>query len=208
MHASSVSVCPQANTTVSSDYIFDGAKGDYSEDDATAPLNVYGQTKLDMEKAVMEANPDALILRTAVVYGPEKQGKNFVYQLCRKLKAGEGMKVMTDQVSSPTYNRDLAKMTRLLVDSGAPGGIYHACGPNQLSRHEFACEAAKALELDVSLIATVTTPELNQKATRPLAAGMRVDKVVSMLDGFKPKSVAEAIADWQANPGDSIPLGK
>ena len=56
--------------------------------------------------------------------------------------------------------------------------------------------------------AGLTTPELNQKATRPLAAGMRVDKVVGLLDGFKPKTIKEAIADWTANPGDSVPLGQ
>ena len=86
----------------STDYVFDGGeakgRGPYSEDDAPSPLNVYGSSKLAGEAAVLAADPTALVIRTNVVYGPEGNGKNFVYQLCRKLQAAEGMNVPGDQV--------------------------------------------------------------------------------------------------------------
>ena len=73
------------------------------------------------EAAVLAADPTALVLRTNVVYGPEKVGKNFVYQLVRKLKGGESMNVPEDQVNTPTYNRDLADATKRLIECGASG---------------------------------------------------------------------------------------
>lgn len=73
------------------------------------------------EAAVLAADPEALVIRTNVVYGPEGNGKNFLYQLCRKLQAGESMNVPVDQVGTPTYNRDLALATKLLVEADAKG---------------------------------------------------------------------------------------
>ena len=111
----------------STDYVFDGgykqsaAKGPYSEADPVAPLNVYGSSKLEGERALLAADPTALAIRTNVVYGPEGVGKNFVYQLARKLAAGEAMNVPSDQVNTPTYNRDLAAATKMLLESGASG---------------------------------------------------------------------------------------
>ena len=82
----------------STDYVFDGKAGPYAESDASAPLNVYGASKLAGEAAVLAADPAALVIRTNVVYGPEAVGKNFAYQLVRKLKAKESMSVPDDQV--------------------------------------------------------------------------------------------------------------
>merc|ERR1712060_676116 len=157
---------------------------------------------------VLAIDPSNLILRTTVVYGPEKFGRNFVYQLSRKLMARETMRVMTDQISTPTYNRDLAVMTRMLVEADACG-VFNACGEELCSRFEFAVDAADALGLDVSLIQPCLTSDLAQKAARPLNAGMTLGKAKSFLAGkFKPRTVKEAIADWRSYPGDGdAPLG-
>ena len=112
----------------STEYVFDGYDGPYVEEDATNPLSVYGKSKLAGEEAVAAACSHALILRTTVVYGQDFGQKNYVYSLMRVLGAGKEMKVPEDQVSTPTYNRDLAKATIEMARVGAQG-IFHACGP-------------------------------------------------------------------------------
>src|SRR5207249_9072978 len=92
----------------STEYVFDGRAGPYAEDDPVAPLSVYGRSKLDGERAVMAANVRSLVVRTTVVDGEERQGKNFIYQLPVRAAAGETSKVPADQRSSPTFNVDLA----------------------------------------------------------------------------------------------------
>eukprot|EP00928_Gymnodinium_smaydae_P080320 TRINITY_DN64040_c0_g1_i1.p1 TRINITY_DN64040_c0_g1~~TRINITY_DN64040_c0_g1_i1.p1 ORF type:complete len:539 (-),score=87.09 TRINITY_DN64040_c0_g1_i1:44-1660(-) len=193
----------------SSEYVWDGEAGPYSEDDAPNAVNVYGQSKVEMEQRILAEDPSALLLRTTVVYGPERQGKNFVYQLCRQLAAGKPMDVVTDQVSSPTYSRDLAELSRRLVAAGARG-VFNACGSERLGRHAFAVLVASALHLDVSLLKPRLTAELQrpQAARRPLEAGMRIDKALAFLGGsFRPRTVQEALADWRGHvePGD-VPL--
>ena len=121
----------------STEYVFDGRGGPYSEEVAPNPISVYGKSKLAGEEAVMAADPDALVVRTTVVYGPEEQGKNFAYQLAQRLAAGEAMMVPEDQVSSPTYNRDLAAFSVALVDAGTRG-IYNVVGPETVDRLTFA----------------------------------------------------------------------
>jgi dTDP-4-dehydrorhamnose reductase len=183
------------------DYIWDGKSGPYNEDDPPNPVNVYGKSKVDMEQRLLGIDAASLILRTTVVYGPERQGKNFIYQLCKKLGSSQSMDVITDQISTPTYNRDLAVLTRMLVDAGACG-VFNACGEEVLDRHSFATIAAKELGMDAALIRPCLTSK-NPKATRPLNAGMHMGKALAFLEGrFKPKTVKEAIADWCANPGD------
>jgi len=191
----------------STEYVWDGLAGPYGEEDPVKALNVYGQSKVDMEAVVLESDPNSLVLRTTVVYGPEKQGKNFVYQLHRKLASGESMPVVADQVSTPTYNRDLALLTRLLVDAGA-AGVFNACGTERLGRHEFAMIAARAMNLDTSLLRPCCTDDLNQRARRPLDAGMKMDKTIAFLGGkYRPRTIADSMLDWLANPGaGSMPL--
>jgi dTDP-4-dehydrorhamnose reductase len=105
----------------STEYVFDGIGGPYHEDDPTNPLSVYGKSKWDGELAVKAACSHALILRTTVVYGQDFGQKNYVYSLMRLLAAGKTMRVPQDQVSTPTYNRDLAAATIALAQRGVSG---------------------------------------------------------------------------------------
>lgn len=191
----------------STEYVWDGKRGPYAEEDPASPLNAYGRSKVDMEESVLAADPKALILRTTIVYGPELQGKNFVYQLCRKAMLGETMVVPMDQVSTPTYNRDLAFMTRRLVERNATG-IINACGAERMSRYDFAMTVASVLGLDKKLIKAAQTQDLRQVAKRPLSAGMKINKLMDHIsDVFKPRSVREALIDWKRNQGShAMPL--
>jgi dTDP-4-dehydrorhamnose reductase len=179
----------------STEYVFDGAAGPYGEDDPVRPLSVYGRSKLEGERAVLDAHPDALVVRTTVVYGVERQQKNFVYQVLRRLRAGERMPVPADQRSSPTYAEDLAAASRALVDK-RQGGVLHVAGPEVMDRHAFAREICRAFALDPRPLEPVTTASLRQKASRPLAAGLRIDRATAL--GVVMRRPAEGLTAMRA----------
>jgi dTDP-4-dehydrorhamnose reductase len=164
----------------SSDYVFDGRAGPYAEDDTPNPLSVYGRSKWEGEHAVLDASPRAIVIRTTGVYGPEPQEKNFVYQLLRRLRAREPMLVPDDQISTPTYNRDLAAASVALAERGV-SGVYHVAGSALLDRHAFAVLAAGLFGLDAALLVATSTASLGQRAVRPLRGGLRVDRVMAAL---------------------------
>ena len=164
----------------SSDYIFDGKAGPYRETDAAHPINVYGWQKLAGEHYVALNASDPLIIRTTVVYGWERQGKNFICHLLRRLRAGSMIHVPTDQVGSPTYAPNLADAVADLAITGKRG-VYHVAGPERVSRYAFACEAARAFGLEETLIWPALTVNTRQRAMRPLEAGLVVDKAQTVL---------------------------
>jgi len=179
----------------SSDYVFDGGAGPYAEDDVPNPLSVYGRSKYEGEQAVMAAHPRALIIRTTVVYGPDAERKNFLYALERRLSLREAMQIPDDQISTPTYNRDIALATIALVDRRVTG-VVNVSGPEAITRAEFARRAARAMGLDSTGIVPVKTSQLKQRAPRPLRAGLRIDKLARLVPEVPMRSVEAAIADW------------
>ncbi len=137
----------------STDYVFDGRKGSpYTESDAPHPLNVYGQTKLEGEQAVQAAGGVYLILRTSWVYSLRQGG--FVTKVLQWAREQETLRVVDDQISSPTWARMLAEATALIVAQGRDdpvgylrekAGLYHLAGSGACSRYEWA---QAILELD------------------------------------------------------------
>jgi len=185
----------------STDYVFDGSAenpGPYTEDAATNPLSVYGRTKLEGEHSILAAHPSALVLRTTTVYGPDPQGKNYLYTLSRVLKAGNTMKAPTDQFATPTYNVDLAAASIALVQRKQTG-LFHVAGPDFLSRYDFAIAACEILDLPTATLQPITTPELAQPAGRPLLAGLAIGKLQSMLGPNCMRSAKTGIRDWQTS---------
>jgi dTDP-4-dehydrorhamnose reductase len=164
----------------SSDYVFDGQAGPYREDDSANPVCEYGRQKLLAEHHVALHAQNYVIVRTTVVYGWERQGKNFIYRLLDTLKAGRILKVPVDQVGSPTYAPNLAQAVVELA-LGDAQGAYHVAGPQRANRYEFACEAAHVFGLDKGQIEAVATSDLGQTAARPLDAGMLMDKASAKL---------------------------
>lgn len=183
----------------STDYVFPGTPenpGPYSEDAPTHPLSVYGGTKRIGEVEILKENPSALVLRTTTVYGPDPQGKNFLYTLRRLLTTGQTMRVPTDQLATPTYNEDLAAATLALL-RGGHSGLFHAAGPEMLARIDFARLACRLLSLDESRLIPLTTPELNQRAARPLIAGLDSTKLNTTLGRQYFRTPEQGIRDWQ-----------
>lgn len=164
----------------SSDYVFDGVSGPYVEEHPPHPLGVYGRSKAEGERAVLGALDRALVVRTSVVYGPERQEKNFVYQLIRACRGGQDFRPAVDQRASPSYNEDVATATVECCER-EERGIWHLAGADTLDRMAFARLVCRVFELDGSRLTPATTSELGQKAARPLDGGLDVGKARRLL---------------------------
>lgn len=154
----------------STDFVFDGAATTpYQADSPTAPLGVYGQTKLDGERAALEALPNTgIVLRTAWLYS--RFGQNFVKTMLRLMGERDELSVVGDQTGSPTWAQGLATVAWQLAS--APGGIYHWCDSGQISWYDFAI-GIRDIGLELGLldnairINRITTSEYPTAATRP-----------------------------------------
>jgi dTDP-4-dehydrorhamnose reductase len=129
---------------ISTDYVFDGAKGSpYREDDAVSPLQVYGRSKLEGEHAVRQADPTAMVIRTSTLFGPGRRARpHYIDAVLRKASAGGPLELVRLPVSSPTYAPDLAIAILRLLEAGAEGTVHVANG-GSCSRMELAVEAMR-----------------------------------------------------------------
>ena len=164
----------------STDYIFDGTSGPYSEEDQPFPISVYGQTKWEAEKIVHSFSPRSLILRTTAVYSWDRTSRNFAMQVWENLQAGKVMRVPHDQVCNPTIAEYLAEVSVRLFQMDVEG-VFNVVGKDRMSRAEFAKILAKAMALDPNLILPISSAELGQKAPRPLQGGLKTDKLKNTL---------------------------
>jgi dTDP-4-dehydrorhamnose reductase len=165
---------------VSTDYIFDGKNGPYDETAKPNPLGYYGKTKLASENAIRSAAIRHTIMRTMVLYGSGIGVKaNFALWVINSLKAGKQITVVDDQIGSPTFVGDLA-MALIKAFELNREGMYHV-GGNQVSRYDFAMQAAEVFGLDATLIKRIKTSDLAQAAPRPMISGFITLKAETQL---------------------------
>lgn len=146
---------------ISTDYVFDGAKGNaYTEVDAPNPLSVYARSKYEGERRVLESGVSACVLRTAWLYG--RHGKNFVKAILAAAARGGPLKVVADQVGSPTATADLAQAIAQLLQTPARG-LFHVANAGACSRFEFA----QAIVQGSVEVLPITTAEAARPARRP-----------------------------------------
>ncbi len=188
---------------VSTDYVFDGAKGaPYVESDPVSPTGVYGASKLAGEQAVLAALPGAVVLRTAWVYA--ETGKNFVRTMLNAAARNDRLRVVADQRGCPTNADDLARAVLSVADHllgpGAPGGIYHACGEGETTWHEFATaifEEAGKYGVRVPSVEPITTADWPTPARRPADSRLDCTKLAAMFGARLPHwrdSLGRAVA--------------
>lgn len=163
----------------SSEYVFDGTRGAYSEDDLPAPLNEYGRQKVAIEE-IARLSGEHLICRTSGVFGDEPERKNFVLQLVDAVRAGRAFTVPSDQIITPTDAESLSRAVVELVERGYRG-TFHVAGPERLARVDFARRVIAAFGLDAAGLRAAPTAELDLKAARPPRAGLRGDKLRAAL---------------------------
>ena len=172
---------------VSTDFVFDGRKGMYREDDPVEPISHYACSKLIGEYYVKDLH-SYIIARTSVIYGNARQ--NYVSWVKGSLENAQKIRVVTDQYNSPTLSVDGAEAISALIKHDADG-IYHVAGGERISRYEFARKIASYYGLDDGLIEPVATEALNQKARRPMDSSLDVSKVgryhkmLNIIDGLK-----------------------
>ena len=199
----------------STDYVFDGTKREpYAESDATAPLGVYGQTKLDGEIAIAESGCDYVILRTAWVYGPA--GRNFMLTMLRLAEKGGSIRVVSDQRGAPTTSAQIARAVLALL-GGAGGnidaesiarvkgspGVYHATASGETTWHGFATaifeERAKRSDgsFKIPRVEAITTAEYPTPAKRPaysVLSNAKLERTFGVRLGGWREGLAEAVS--------------
>ena len=176
---------------LSTDFIFDGKKGYYKEDDTPNPLSYYGLSKLRAEEVLLDTNIDFTILRTILVYGKvfSMSRSNIVLWVKSMLEQGKEITIVNDQFRTPTYVEDLALACKISMDKKTTG-IYHISSNKLLSIFEIAQQIAEVFGLNKSLIKPISTSTLNQTAARPAKTGFDLSKTNKELD-FYPKSFKE-----------------
>ena len=178
---------------VSTDYVFDGKTGNYSETDKPNPINYYGKTKLAGENAIRISDIPYVILRSIVVYGHGiGVKKNFALWVVESLRTGKHIRCVDDQISNPTFVGDLA-LAVVRAAERERAGLYHVCGSEQISRYGFAVALADHFDLDASLIERITSDQLPQPAPRPMKTGFVTLKAETEL-GLKPMNIAQGAA--------------
>ena len=178
---------------ISTDFVFDGMSGPYKESDILNPVSYYGSTKVAAEKAVAESGLQYSIIRTCLIYGNILFGNrsNIITWVKDNLENGQQIKVVSDQMRTPTYVEDLAKGVLLVVEKRATG-LFHISGKDFLSPYEMAMSTAAYLNLDATLIQKVNADVFVQAAKRPVVTGFLIEKAKMQL-GFEPLSFTEGI---------------
>jgi dTDP-4-dehydrorhamnose reductase len=174
--ASSAARHGAAFVTFSSDLVFDGARDvPYGESDAPQPLNVYGATKAEAERRVLEAHPDALVVRTSAFFGPWDRA-NFVTKALERLRAGEPVGAGR-AVVSPTYVPDLVQACLdLLLDEER--GCWHVANVGAISWFELAAEVARRAGLRNAIVEPLDDDQLGWKARRPTYSVLTSERAV------------------------------
>jgi dTDP-4-dehydrorhamnose reductase len=178
---------------ISTDYIFDGSKGEpYGESDEPNPINYYGLTKLQGEEHVRRAAARYLIVRTSWLFGPG--GRNFVDKILKKALAGENLKVVNDQTGCPTYTVDLARGVKALIESGLEG-VVHLTNSGVATWFDLAGYAIGLVGLDAE-IEPVPSEAYPTKARRPAYSVLKSD--VLGRTGLEP------LPDWKEGVRDHL----
>lgn len=184
---------------ISTDYVFDGKdipNGGYGEADTANPLSIYGKSKLAGEIAIMNAYPQAIILRTAWLYGglsvaglksknqnyPDiKNGifKNFPNTILYNLFQGKELKIVNDQLGCPTYAGDLAQAIQKIIEKKVAQGIYHTVNSGQASWYDFAIAIAREAKINnyQMKIMSCKTKDFPTKAKRPKSTVLSIEKL-------------------------------
>ncbi len=193
-----VSVCRTTKKKllyISTDYVFDGIKDEYSEEDAPNPQGWYALTKYEGERCVAGLGDQALIIRIANPYKRKTVGRaDFVHKIINRLRGNQQLHAPTDQLFIPTFIDDIAHALAVLVDNNA-FGLYHVVGSQALSPYDGARKIAALFGLDEGLILPTTFESYFQgRAPRPKRAVLKHDKITKF--GVKMSTFDEGLAKF------------
>lgn len=195
--ATLIQICEELDIQLvhlSTDFIFDGENGPYTEEAAPNPLSYYGETKLMAEELVKKSKANWVILRTIIVYGivSDMSRSNIVLWAKGALEKGQPLTIVNDQWRMPTLAEDLADICFLAIEHDAQG-VYNASGKDMMSISELVAKVADFWHLDKGLINEISAETLNQTAKRPKKTGFILDKSMTELN-YQPHSFEEGLA--------------
>ena len=177
---------------ISTDYVFDGEKGNYKEENKPNPINYYGVTKLEGENEVIRHCQNYAILRTSVLYGWHPWKINFATWTINQLEQNKEITVVEDHYNTPTLANNLAEMVIEAVQKDLQG-LYHTSGSEKISRYEFARKIAKTFHLDKDLIKPIKMKQLTAWiAKRPIDSSLDVGKIQKQLK-TKPLNITDGL---------------
>lgn len=179
---------------LSTDFIFDGADGPYTEEATPNPISVYGASKLRAEKLIESSSIRWAIARTVLVFGivADMSRTNIILWVKKSLEEGKQINVVTDQFRTPTLAEDLAMGCWLIAQKEAPG-IFNISGSDFLTPYEMAIKTAHFYGLPTDLIQQADSSTFSQPAKRPPRTGFILDKAKREL-GYRPRTFDEGIA--------------
>ena len=178
---------------LSSDFVFDGTGGPYTENDIPNPLSYYGLSKWEGEKIIEDQSGKWAIVRTILVYGVNRKMTrlNIVLWVKNSLEAGKPIRVVNDQFRAPTLVDDLANAC-IEIGIREKTGVFHISGPEIMSVVDIAYKVADYYKLDKSLITPVSSAELNEIARRPRSTGFVLDKAINGIN-YLPHTLEEGL---------------
>ncbi|MEM7548998.1 MAG: SDR family oxidoreductase [Bacteroidota bacterium] len=178
---------------LSTDFIFDGEDGPYTEEDKPNPVSYYGESKLAAEKFILENSSSYSILRTVLVYGytPGMSRSNIVLWARQSLLDGKAIKVVTDQWRTPTLAEDLA-FGCFLAAGQKPTGIFNISGKDMMTPYDIALRVGEYFKLDLSNLSATDGSMFSQAAKRPPKTGFDISKARKVL-GYEPLGFEEGL---------------
>ena len=182
---------------VSTDYVFDGNKGNYAETDEPNPISFYGITKHEAEQIAASTSPNALIIRTSVLYGWHPVKLNFVTWILKGLRDRQTLRVVYDHINSPTLADSLARAIHKAIERNSQG-MLHIAGSEKIGRFDFARRVASRFDLDESLLIPVQMKDLSWVARRPRDSSLDVGKAEKEL-GIELLGVDEGLEEMMRN---------
>ncbi len=168
-------------TYISTDFVFDGEKGGYAEQDLTGPLNGYGRIKEEVENFIVDHFSNFMIIRVGKVFDIKPDGGTMITDMIRDLKQGKILACSDDQVFTPVEIEDLVSFIELGIDRNL-SGIFHAASTKALTRYDIGATVVRSYGLDESLILSCRINDLGLPEKRPLKIDMDVSKYLTVAD--------------------------
>lgn len=189
---------------ISTDAVFDGATGGYREDDPPRPINVYGRTKLEGERAVSQEHPKAVIVRTNFFGWSPRRSRSLAEWFLARLQEGTPSPGFTDVFFSPLPVTRLARVMLGLLEAGE-AGLFHLAGRTCLSKYEFGVRLAEAFGFPADLVRPKSVATARLRAARPLRLCLACDRIQARSEGALP-DIAQAIAEFRGLVGSGYAL--
>lgn len=174
----------------STDLVFDGVKGNYTEEDTPNPIMIYGEHKLLAEQEAARVYPEALIVRCPLMYGAlEASDKTYFSSFIKSLKEGKQANLFHDEYRSVGGGRSVAQGILHLCEEA--NGLFHLAGPERVSRFDFGMAAVAAFDLDKNLIHSLSQKDIQMSVPRPADVSLNIQKALSF--GYSPLGYQEEL---------------